>query len=630
MISLYFRIAWVIMPSSASIKSVQSVLNQLEITVPSPSSFESETSVSSFSFTIKASIHNVQSIFSKNNYASHYLRVQADTVKALELAYLLDIERKVPEDTRLSTILDNDIVQHALVKPTDRLDLALTYLRRVHFVSFYSGRRFRDEAHLLSYSPSIFYRSKPYIAAPTTTAAKPPPPPRKELLDEQQQQVVEADSNNNNEPSEGVAPVVTEEEEEVRNEEVKVITANESQEAVIENNSGKKRKLDDTDIEESNLEESVEAVKENIEEDDLIVIEQETEVVEDKKDHDDLESGEEVDPDVEDRQLDEDKTTHTSSSIAGTAARPPLPLVPKGFKTPNIPLHDTRIENIINDLKSKHDLTLARVQDPSIPLPKDEEDAKTITLLNENTFEKCVQEQCIRENEGKCRCCYSFCNKLFKNVEFLGKHIKLKHVDFALEDFAFNAEPYMRNKYESEDLKSRPLPPVEIESHGRKEFKSVKEILDKYAPQSPPLPTSIPHASSVTTHGFKQQQHHHQQQQHQQSKHNFQGNRDHKDRKTSNDRRFSGGSTGSNSGGGGRRNDNSMRGHDERDRRATIGGSLSTNYSGNKPTSSSNSSSNIIPAPDSYPRKITSYIDVDAPKVIFIINIIYIILYSTI
>ena len=38
-------------------------------------------------------------------------------------------------------------------------DIAIAYLRRVHFVAFYGGRRYRDEAHLLAMSPSLTYRA---------------------------------------------------------------------------------------------------------------------------------------------------------------------------------------------------------------------------------------------------------------------------------------------------------------------------------------------------------------------------------------------------------------------------------------------------------------------------------------
>ena len=43
----------------------------------------------------------------------------------------------------------------ALKYPTDKLDISIAYLRRVHFVTFYGAKRYRDEAHMLSMAPSV-------------------------------------------------------------------------------------------------------------------------------------------------------------------------------------------------------------------------------------------------------------------------------------------------------------------------------------------------------------------------------------------------------------------------------------------------------------------------------------------
>ena len=38
---------------------------------------------------------------------------------------------------------------------------------------------------------------------------------------------------------------------------------------------------------------------------------------------------------------------------------------------------------------------------------------------------------CKTEKEGKARCCFVFCNKLFKDNDFLRKHLVSKHPNFA-------------------------------------------------------------------------------------------------------------------------------------------------------------------------------------------------------
>lgn len=69
--------------------------------------------------------------------------------------------------------------------------------------------------------------------------------------------------------------------------------------------------------------------------------------------------------------------------------------------------------------------------------------------------------------------------------------MQAKHPSFATDVFLNEAEPFMRARYEAEDISYRPLPPVEVEAHGSIELKSVKEIRDKYlAP--PPLPLVHP------------------------------------------------------------------------------------------------------------------------------------------
>jgi AraC-like DNA-binding protein len=74
-------------------------------------------------------------------------------------------------------------------------------------------------------------------------------------------------------------------------------------------------------------------------------------------------------------------------------------------------------------------------------LSADRVDAAVIVSLNEKTFEQIVKDKCKQENEGKCRCSYVLCNKLFRGIEFLSKHIKLKHADFAAEELAADATP---------------------------------------------------------------------------------------------------------------------------------------------------------------------------------------------
>ena len=173
------------MPTSASAKQALGVLRELRITVPGEIDPRTgEPGSGSFVFTLSAHLHIPRKHLTTGEFSSHALRVQADTTRALELAASLDEDRNVPEDTCLATIAALPEVSAALVKPTDRLDLAIAYLRRVHFVSFYTGRRFRDESHLLSMSAAVTLRSRPYIPIPpglqaAIDRALAPAPPRR-------------------------------------------------------------------------------------------------------------------------------------------------------------------------------------------------------------------------------------------------------------------------------------------------------------------------------------------------------------------------------------------------------------------------------------------------------------------
>jgi hypothetical protein len=152
------------MPTKDAALKALKVLRDMEVIVPGvPEPEQLDTKVGIlYKFVLHAIIHdsNRQRNVIKAFY-SHFERVRMDTIKAKELADLLDDLKGVPEATRLSTFLDENQypdITEAFVKPTDKLDLIIAYLRRVHFVSFYSAKRYMDEAHMMTLAPSVFYR----------------------------------------------------------------------------------------------------------------------------------------------------------------------------------------------------------------------------------------------------------------------------------------------------------------------------------------------------------------------------------------------------------------------------------------------------------------------------------------
>lgn len=221
---------------------------------------------------------------------------------------------------------------------------------------------------------------------------------------------------------------------------------------------------------------------------------------------------------------------------------------------------------MLAELRQKRVQALLRLDNPELLGSADEEEAKTLSAIQEQSFDRCVEAKLKLEKEGKCRCCYLTCSKLFKGVDFLTKHMHLKHPEFSAEVLLKDAEPFMKKRFDAEPMGARPLPPVEVETHGHTELKSVKEILDKYLAAV----AAGGHAAIANAR---------------------------RDQNATNPRRHSGGDG----------QEFRKRGQDDRDRRASTGGPNKQN-GGQMQYMEPRSE-------DNFARKISSYIDVDAPKV---------------
>ena len=379
----FLKAGWVFMPTADSTRKAVKVLRDMEVIVPGvPEPEQLDTKVGIlYKFILHAIIHdsNRQRNVIKAFY-SHVERVRMDTIKAKELADLLDELKGVPEATRLNTILDENHypdIAEAFVKVTDKLDLIIAYLRRVHFVSFYSAKRYMDEAHMMTLTPSVFYRkSVPRESTSTSTT-----------------------------------------------------TANEPEVDDDTEKTDKKRKRED-----------------------------------DEEDGEEIEEGEEK----EDGKKEENEK--------------------KRFI-------DHRIEQMITDLKKLTDRKKALAESPELERTKDESDPIELDTKLEKVYNDLAHKSCTVEKDGRARCLYKLCNKLFKSMEFLTKHLKSKHEYFGYAKLVSEAEPYMRAKYDAEDINWRPLPLVEVDNMGIIEKHSVREITSMigvakqmHQPPLPPLP----------------------------------------------------------------------------------------------------------------------------------------------
>lgn len=158
--SRYERKGWIILPTVESLQSVREAMTELRISIPGP--VDSVTGAPSvlFEFTAPLTQHTIRlppHMLPEHLSSSH--RIAVDTYKARELAELFDTDRNIPIDSRLSAILSSPTVEQACTKSSDKLDIAIAYLRRVHFFVFYGGRFYQNEAHLLSLSAGCSYRS---------------------------------------------------------------------------------------------------------------------------------------------------------------------------------------------------------------------------------------------------------------------------------------------------------------------------------------------------------------------------------------------------------------------------------------------------------------------------------------
>lgn len=402
------RCAWVIMPTNEAAIGADACLKNFKISVPSPNypdSKESDQDVMFF-FTIQSQLFNPDAgkerVLSDN--VSQAPRVLSDILKAQELASLFDKLRNVPEEFSLKTILDPSKypeVAQALSKATEKLDIIVAYLRRVHFVSFYDATRYFDEAHLLYMCPALYMRNVP-CDLPLRVILK------TEVSDE-----------------------------------------NASKDNELLKTSGKRKAEDsiDKDVD----------VDETGDDDEARPNEQ------DQGDDDQDES------DNRDPQVGNAKEVYEGGK---DDVRPQV----IGSKPVKVGFSYKKINNMIKDLSRT--LRMRETPIESSRVINDETDARILAEKVDIALDEKIKVLCPIEKEGKARCCYKSCNKLFKGPEYLKKHMASKHETFALDTILKITEPYMQQRYNSENIKFRPLPPVNVELLGGIELRSVREVIE--------------------------------------------------------------------------------------------------------------------------------------------------------
>ena len=87
--------------------------------------------------------------------------------------------------------------------------------------------------------------------------------------------------------------------------------------------------------------------------------------------------------------------------------------------------------------------------------------ASEIQTLEEKSKLDWIHNHSVIDNDGRARCSFHFCNKLFKDKNFLQKHLLKKHPEFLQAEMAKSHDSYMMDWWDKEE--KRPVPQVCID-----------------------------------------------------------------------------------------------------------------------------------------------------------------------
>ena len=154
------RSAWVVLSEGSDMLAAVKCLRDIRIPIPGPVDPNTGNSMGGIEFKMQANIHTQKDLNPLPTFFNRPDRIHFDAARVAELGYLMDKDRGVPEECNLLSVLQAAAAASAesTLSESDRLDISIAYLRRVHFFVYYSGKRFRDEAHLLTVTPNVILR----------------------------------------------------------------------------------------------------------------------------------------------------------------------------------------------------------------------------------------------------------------------------------------------------------------------------------------------------------------------------------------------------------------------------------------------------------------------------------------
>lgn len=87
--------------------------------------------------------------------------------------------------------------------------------------------------------------------------------------------------------------------------------------------------------------------------------------------------------------------------------------------------------------------------------------AKDVEYQESQVEESWIESHSLIDEDGRARCAFHFCRKLFKDIGFLKKHLIKKHSEFLRAEMAKCHDSYMMSSWDSQE--QRPVPPILVD-----------------------------------------------------------------------------------------------------------------------------------------------------------------------
>ncbi|MEL7342973.1 MAG: hypothetical protein AAGM67_20990, partial [Bacteroidota bacterium] len=93
--------------------------------------------------------------------------------------------------------------------------------------------------------------------------------------------------------------------------------------------------------------------------------------------------------------------------------------------------------------------------------PSVDADARKLETTEKEVEPAWIADHTIIDEDGRARCSFHFCRKLFKDAMFLRKHLLKKHPEFLLAEIAKCHDPFMMKAWDMQE--HRPVPPILVD-----------------------------------------------------------------------------------------------------------------------------------------------------------------------